>query len=119
MFPRPIAAVIFDMDGLLIDTEVLWRDAMLGEARAMGRELPLAAFKRMIGAPNNLTRKVLLEQFGEDFPVETHLAGASRRFHDELDLETLLKAGVVELLDGLDRLGLPKAIATSSPHAAV
>ena len=34
-------------------------------------------------------------------------------------MEDLLKAGVVELLDELDKLHLPKAIATSSPHGAV
>jgi HAD superfamily hydrolase (TIGR01509 family) len=119
VFPRPIAAVVFDMDGLLIDTESLWREGMMEEARAMGLDLPLAAFKRMVGAPGTLTRQILFEQFGGDFDAEAYLDGAARRFYEMLDFETLLKAGVVELLDVLDELGLPKAIATSSPHEAV
>ncbi|MBV9511098.1 MAG: HAD family phosphatase [Caulobacteraceae bacterium] len=118
-FPRPIAAVVFDMDGLLIDTETLWRDGMIAEAEAMGLVLPLETFKRLVGSPAAHTREVLLEHFGADFAVETYLDGAGRRFHEALDFETLLKDGVVELLDRLDVLGLPKAIATSSPHEAV
>jgi HAD superfamily hydrolase (TIGR01509 family) len=119
VFPRPIAAVVFDMDGLLIDTEVFWRDGMIAEAKARGLDLPLATFKRMIGTPAAHTRQVIFEQFGDDFPIEDYLEGAARRFHDTVDLENLLKTGVVDLLDLLDRLGLPKAIATSSPHDAV
>ena len=119
VFPRKVLAVVFDMDGLLIDTEVVWRDSMFGEARARGLELPIATFKRMIGSPRPATRRILLEQFGEAFPVEDYLEGAGRRFHELLDVESLLKAGVVELLDLIDHLGLPKAIATSSGHDAV
>jgi len=119
VFPRPVKAVVFDMDGLLINTEVLWREGMLAAARAMGRELSMDAFRRMIGSPAARTREILHEEFGADFDVDHFLEDATQRFHDELDLENLLKAGVVELLDHLDALGLPRAIATSSPHEAV
>jgi len=118
-FPRPVKAVVFDMDGLLINTEVLWRSGMIGAARAMGRELPMDAFRRMIGTPATRTREILHEEFGADFDVDTYLDDAGRRFHDELDLENILKTGVVELLDYLDAKGLPRAIATSSPHESV
>jgi HAD superfamily hydrolase (TIGR01509 family) len=119
VFPRPIVAVVFDMDGLLIDSEVLWRASMMAEAKALGLDLPLAAFQRMIGAPKALTEQVLREVFGADFDVEAYLTAASGRFHEDLDVESLLKAGVIELLDQLDALGLPRAIATSSTHQAV
>ena len=118
-FPRPVKAVVFDMDGLLINTEVLWRDVMIGAARALGLDLSMAAFRRMIGTPWERTSEILREEFGADFDVAAYLDDASRRFHDDLDLETLLKAGVVELLDHLDALGLPRAIATSSAHESV
>lgn len=118
-FPRPVKAVVFDMDGLLINTEVLWREGMIEAARAFGRDLHLDAFKRMIGTPATRTREILYEEFGADFDVDSYLDDAGQRFHDGLDLENILKAGVVELLDHLDALGLPRAIATSSPHEAV
>jgi HAD superfamily hydrolase (TIGR01509 family) len=119
VFPRPVKAVVFDMDGLLINTEVLWRDGMIGAARALGLDLSMDAFRRMIGTPWERTEEILREEFGADFDVKAYLDDAGRRFHDELDLENLLKAGVVELLDRLDALGLPRAIATSSARESV
>src|SRR5690606_34069468 len=47
--PRPVSAVIFDMDGLLCDTEIIYRDAMMEAARTLGRDLPLAVFLTMVG----------------------------------------------------------------------
>jgi HAD superfamily hydrolase (TIGR01509 family) len=118
-FPRPIHAVVFDMDGLLIDTEVGWRDAMIHVAAGQGRELTLATFQSMVGSPAARTREILYATFGADFDVETYLADAAARFHEVVDTEDLLKTGVVELLDYLDAVGIPKAIATSSQHSSV
>ena len=119
VFPRPVKAVVFDMDGLLINTEVLWREGMIEAAKAIGLDLPMDAFKRMIGTPAARTREILHEEFGAGFDVDSYLDDAGRRFHDGLDLENILKAGVIELLDHLDAVGMPRAIATSSPHEAV
>lgn len=38
-FPNPIRGVVFDMDGLLCDTETVYRDAMMAEAAARGLDL--------------------------------------------------------------------------------
>ncbi|MFI4976141.1 MAG: HAD family hydrolase [Caulobacterales bacterium] len=119
VLPRPILAVVFDMDGLLIDTETLYRDAIMGAARAMGAELPLPLFHRMIGVPIARNREQLAEHFGPDFDIDALLAGAGKRFQEEVDFETLVKVGVRELLDFLDEAGIPRAVATSSPHESV
>ena len=120
MLPRPVRAVVFDMDGLLVDSEAVFRDSMMHVARERGHDLPLEVFLRMVGLPGPSSRAVALAHFGEDFPIDEFNAAVwahAKAHHDEIGVA--LKAGVTELLDHLDQAGLPRAVATSSSHAAV
>ncbi len=119
VFPRPIRAVIFDMDGLLVDTEVLIRDLMIRLAPKYGAALPDAVFQRMVGLPNEASDAVARAHFGPDFPLEALEAEVTEHVHAACNAGVALKAGVQELLDDLDARHLPRAIATSSSHAAV
>jgi HAD superfamily hydrolase (TIGR01509 family) len=120
MLPRPVRAVVFDMDGLLVDSEAVFRDSMMHVARERGHDLPLEVFLRMVGLPALSSRAVALDHFGDDFPIDEFNAAvwAHAKAHHE-DIGVALKAGVTELLDHLDDAGLPRAVATSSSHAAV
>ena len=117
--PRAIHAVVFDMDGLLVDTETLCRDAMQSQAVHMGSELPLPVFLTMVGRNRAASEQILVDHFGEGFPMADFHAGWTQRFHLEAQAGIALKAGVVELLDHLDAVGLPRAVCTSSPHREV
>ncbi len=119
VFPRQIRAVVFDMDGLLVDTEALIRDLMVEAAPRYGAELPEHVFMRMIGLPNAASDAVARDHFGPDFPLDALNAEVVARIHAACEAGVALKAGVIELLDHLDAAGLPRAIATSSSHAAV
>jgi HAD superfamily hydrolase (TIGR01509 family) len=115
---RP-SAVIFDMDGLLFDTEALWQDALLSAAAEAGREFPDAVFNGSIGVRRSQCGPLFRSHFGEDFRFEDFHADWRRHFWRIAEARLAVKPGVRELLDLLDRLRLPRAIATSSSRTAV
>jgi beta-phosphoglucomutase-like phosphatase (HAD superfamily) len=119
LLPRPVAGVVFDMDGLLIDTEALWRDVQLAEAEAQGLHLPLQVIQSLIGQRWQVNRRILQGHFGPEFDVEAFIAAVSGRHAATCRAGVSLKTGVVELLDLLDELALPRAIATSSDRQVV
>ena len=117
--PRRVKAVVFDMDGVLVDTEGLFRDALMEAARERDRELPLEVFLTMVGAPREQNRLVALAHFGADFDVEGWTDAASARVRSGMPDGPPVKPGVFEFLDLLERLGLLRAVATSAGHRAI
>ncbi|HEY3948834.1 HAD family phosphatase [Phenylobacterium sp.] len=118
-FPRPVKAVVFDMDGLLVATEQVVFAAMQHAAASFGGEMPFATFQRMVGLRHEASDLILMEHFGEGFDLPAFSAAVSVYFRTEQAAGIALKAGVVEILDRLDALKLPRAIATSSSRYAV
>ncbi|MBB3453458.1 HAD superfamily hydrolase (TIGR01509 family) [Rhizobium sp. BK313] len=117
--PHIPAAVIFDMDGLIFDTEALYQQAFLAASSAGGHNLPTTLIQSTIGVPWVQSRLLLLEQMGSDFPVDQYGREVTERFKVLASTQLRLKPGVVELLDILDQLELPRCIATSSAHSTV
>lgn len=113
--PRGIRAIIFDMDGLLLDSERV--------AYAIGREasehlgLPWdhEVAMRMIGSNSRDGYRLLQEAFGPSFPVDAHQAEFGRRYEQAITEGRFpLKPGVIELLDELAARQLQCAVATST-----
>lgn len=117
--PRPVKAVVFDMDGLLFDTERLYEKAFISAARELGHEADHDTFCLLIGAPWATGRRILLERYGVDFRVDELTGVWMRHFRQLIEVDLPLKAGALELLALLDEIGLPRAIATSSSHRTV
>jgi HAD superfamily hydrolase (TIGR01509 family) len=114
----PIEAVIFDMDGLLLDSESLAMDALVSAGTALGYDMPREFCYLMIGAPADKCRDLAIETYGEDFPLAEYFALQEQHLRGFVDTGRLrLKAGVGALLDELDARGLRRAIATSSSRA--
>ena len=114
--PRRPQAVIFDMDGLLFNTEAIYRDATIAVALEAGYHLPLEFYLATIGLPGEATHARFTETFGKAFDFDSFWSASKKRFEQATTAQLYLKAGVVELLDLLDELQLPRAIATSSRH---
>ncbi|WP_240162078.1 HAD family hydrolase [Gluconacetobacter azotocaptans] len=113
--PTPVRGVIFDMDGLLLDSETLAMDALVSAGEDLGYDMPSVFCRRMIGLPADDCRRLVQGDYGAAFPLERFFALQEIHLRNFVDTGRLaLKAGVVPLLDLLDRLGLPRAIATSS-----
>jgi HAD superfamily hydrolase (TIGR01509 family) len=111
---RPLA-VIFDMDGLMLDTEVLgprtWRDA----AAMTGVEFDVGLLPGLIGRNYRDTRAFLREHYGPTYPAEELTAACLVAFDAIVAREGIAqKRGLGELLTWLEREGVPRAVATST-----
>ena len=118
-FPQLPLAVIFDMDGLLFDTEVHYRDATIAAAVECELEMTPALFLSLIGNSWLVNQAILLKHYGPKFQLEAFSGARLRHLERLLKGPAALKPGVVQLLDTLDELNLPRAIATSSSHERV
>lgn len=117
--PRRVRAVVFDMDGLLVDSETVYCKALTATAEAMGHELPMDVLRLMIGHTWAGSSVVLREHFGPGFDTDLLRDQSVERFYALAEAEICLKAGVIEVLDHLDAVAMPRAIATSSRHQDV
>ena len=113
------AAVIFDMDGLIFDTETLYQDAFLAAAADGGHNLSASLIQSTIGITWVQSRSLILGQLGSDFPIDNFFAQMVRHFDSLAATQLRIKPGVLELLDCLDLFAIPRCIATSSAHATV
>jgi HAD superfamily hydrolase (TIGR01509 family) len=115
MDPKTIRAVVADMDGTLLDTELLakttWREA----AAVLGFDLTEEVFVRLLGTNMNDTNRILSEVFGPRFEAESFYAECKRQTRLHVETEgTPVKPGVCELFDWIKGRGWPRAVATSS-----
>ncbi len=67
IWPREPKAVVFDMDGLLVDSEILAREVMRAVSERHGFILPDEVFLRMVGLPGAASRVVAEGHFGAGF----------------------------------------------------
>jgi len=107
------------MDGLLFDTESVFRAAMMRAGAEHGIDIPHNFYASLIGLTADHGNELVRGQFGHDFPSEDLFARSHAHFRQLLQTELRMKPGVMEMLELLDQRGMPRAIATSSKRPSV
>jgi len=112
------SAFLFDMDGLLLDTERQSFTCWAAAAREFGYELPLSLFSKMIGRPVAENESLVLQTLGSDFP---YWEARARRvaLMEELVAEegVPVRKGAQELVSALHLGGARLAVVTSTERA--
>jgi HAD superfamily hydrolase (TIGR01509 family) len=113
-------AVIFDMDGLLLDTETLWHAAETELFRNHGGEFAWEDKIAVIGTSYDFTADYFADRLGRprsEGPglVEEMVALMHERVKRAVDA----RPGAVELVEGLRATGVPLGLASNSPRALV
>ena len=117
---RPIRGILFDMDGLVLDSEVLysrfWREAAatLGYSMSVEQSLGMRSLGKKTGQP------YLERHFGPDIDYTTLRNKRIELMDVYVNQHGIpTKPGIYELLDYLDQQGIPAAITSSSPMESI
>lgn len=110
-----IHGVIFDMDGLLLDSERVALATVAAAAAEMGIAWPPEVGLAMVGLNSKDGQHVIRRHLGDDFPVDQLYEHFGRIYEARIASAAIpLMQGVTELFDVLDGLALGRVVATST-----
>lgn len=109
-----IDAVVFDLDGLLVNTEDLYQHVGGELLRRRGRTFDGDLLDAMMGRPESVALATMIEWHGLDDTVAGLSAETREIFVDLLDTRLVAMPGAVALVERLVAEGIPRGVATSS-----
>lgn len=112
---RAIEAVIFDMDGTLVDSEGVSRRAWSLAADELGVDLPDAFIDTLMGRNSRACNSLVVEHLGGNEALAQRVVDMHLELFLKLaETDLKLKPGAHEALEALRSVGLPLAVATST-----
>jgi HAD superfamily hydrolase (TIGR01509 family) len=119
MMLKDIEAVIFDLDGTLIDSMWMWKQIDIEYLERFGLELPLDLQKMIEGMSFSETAIYFKERFKLEDSIDQIKSDWNKMAWDKYQNEVPLKDGVLEFLVYLKENNIPAGIATSNSRELV
>ena len=108
------AAVLFDMDGLLVDSEPIWLEIEQELMSGFGVDWTEDQAASLVGNPLPVSAEILIEAAGVEANAHELAQAMVDRMVVLLRRSVLWKPGAVELAAALRRAGVPVALVSSS-----
>lgn len=108
-----IEAIIFDMDGVLFDTESLYLKSWIKVFKKYGYTMEKEIYLDVMGTGRENVKKVFKEKFGDNLPIEEMYKEKDIELFKEIEENLEVKDGVLELLTYLKENNYKIALATS------
>ena len=113
-------AVVFDMDGVLFDTERLCQDSWMAVAEKKGLPGMKEVFTQCIGRNANDSKRIVLNAYGEDFDYQTFREETSAWYWDFIEKNGLpVMPGAEKLLGWLKEHDWVVGLASSTRRPTV
>lgn len=113
---KGFAAIIWDMDGIIFDTERLSFAAWQEGAKSIGLEIELPLFQSLIGMNARAIKTRLIEEWGGNADVTALIQAAGHSYERLIEKGAPLKKGAKECLELIAKSSLPQSLATSSSY---
>jgi HAD superfamily hydrolase (TIGR01509 family) len=114
-----IQAVIFDLDGVLLDSEWMAFQAWVELAGRHGGKLEESAFSEMVGTTAEQTAEIVMRRTGITYNIPESVTWAWRRVNEQIRAAVDPLPGAIELVHTLAAQGYPLAIASNSPTSYI
>lgn len=110
----PLRAVVFDLDGILANTEDLYEKACETVLGRRGRTYDPPLREQMMGRPVADAIRIMLDHHGFDDPLEAMMQECRDALSGLMETSLAPMPGVHELMGQLEKSNVPKAVATSA-----